>query len=58
MQLGKVVSFSEDSGSYPVPMLYNSYAKVAMDESAGASPDVQSGSLDISKTVSITFEIK
>lgn len=60
MQLGKVVSFSEDSGSYPVPVMYNSYTKV-MDSAAGAaapSPDVQSGSLDVSKTVTITFEIK
>jgi uncharacterized protein len=59
MQLGKAISFSEDSGSYPSPVLYNSYSKVMMDESsAGAAPDVQSGSLDISKGVSITFEIK
>lgn len=60
MQLGKVVSFSEDSGSYPVPMMYNSYEKVAMDSAGSAppSPDVQSGSLDVSKTVTITFEIK
>lgn len=58
MQLGKVISFSEDYGSYPTPV-YNSYSKVMMDESsAGAAPEVQSGSLDISKSVSITFEIK
>lgn len=59
VQLGKVVSFSEDSGSYPVPMMYNSYEKVAMDSAGSApSPDIQSGSLDVSKTVSIVFEIK
>jgi uncharacterized protein YggE len=58
VQLGKVVSFSEDYGSSPVPMLYNSYNKV-MDEAAGApAPDIQSGSMDVSKSVSITFEIK
>lgn len=60
MQLGKVVSFSEDSGYEPRPMMYNSYEKVTLDSagSAAPSPDVQSGSLDVSKTVSITFEIK
>lgn len=59
VQLGKVVSFSEDSGSYPVPMMYNSYEKVAMDSAGSApSPDIQAGSLDVSKTVSIVFEIK
>jgi uncharacterized protein len=59
VQLGKVISFSEDSGSVPVPMLYNSYEKVSAGAAAAApSPDIQSGSLDISKNVSITFEIK
>lgn len=59
MQLGKVVSFSEDSGSYPTPMYYNSYEKVSMDSAGSApAPDVQSGSLDVSKSVSITFELK
>lgn len=59
MQLGKVVSFSEDYGSNPVPMMYNSYNKVMADEAAGAaSPEIQSGSLDVSKSVTITFEIK
>ena len=59
MHLGKAVSFSEDSGSYPVPMMYNSYDKVAMEAGSSApSPDIQTGSLDVSKTVSITFEIQ
>lgn len=59
VQLGKVVSFSEDSGSYPMPMMYNSYEKAAFDTVGSApSPDIQSGSLDVSKTVSIVFEIK
>ena len=59
VQLGKVVSFSEDSGSSPVPMLYNSYDKaMGVTTAAAPSPDIQAGSLDISKNVSITFEIK
>lgn len=59
MRLGKAVSFSEDSGSYPVPLMYNSYDKVAMEAGSRApSPDIQSGSLDVAKNVSITFEIQ
>ena len=60
MKLGKVVSFSEDSGSYPTPIMYNSYDKVmAVGQSAATpSPSVESGSLDVSKTVSITFELE
>lgn len=61
MKLGKVVSFSEDSGAYPTPIMYNSYDKamnVAGQSAAAPSPSVESGSLDVSKTVSITFELE
>lgn len=59
VQLGTVVSFSEGYDASPVPY-YNSYEKYSMvaDTAGAVSPEVQTGSLDISKTVSITFVIK
>lgn len=60
VRIGKVVSFSENGGSYPVPLMYDAYAtKEAASGIGGApSPDIQSGSFDVTKNVSITFEIQ
>lgn len=59
VHIGKVVSFSENGGAYPVPMMDYAYAEKASAGVGGAqSPDIQSGSFDVTKNVSITFEIR
>lgn len=60
VRLGRIVSFSED-GYVPTAMRsdYSAYAKEqAMGVGGAPSPDIQSGSLDVVKNVSVTFEIK
>ncbi len=58
VQLGRVITFSEDAGYMPQPI----YANYAMDmvrtESAVApAPSMEPGSKEISNTVSVTYEI-
>jgi len=56
VKLGRVYSFSEGSNYIP-PTPY--YAKAMMAESsAGAAPDIQSGSQEYTVTVSMTYEIE
>lgn len=57
LKLGKIVSISDNTGSYPVPM---PYAAEGLGGGGGAksAPDIEAGSQDISASVTITFEIK
>jgi uncharacterized protein YggE len=57
VSLGKVVTFSENSGGYPPPMPMYAMNKAAF-EAAPVAPDIQSGSLDVSSHVSVTFEVR
>lgn len=57
VRLGKISSFSESQGGYPVPM----YA--AMESKAGVgggpvSPDIATGQNKVTVTVSLTYEIR
>ena len=57
VRLGDVVSFSENSGGYPVPM----YKSMDVAMSAGVSesaPNLPKGENTISSNVTITYEIK
>ncbi len=53
----KIVTFSEASGYVPPPrpMMMDMMAK---SEAAGAAPEIQAGSLDVTSNVSVTFEVR
>jgi uncharacterized protein YggE len=55
--LGKVVSFSENTGGYP---MYDMYAKggMAMEAAAAPAPSLPTGEHETSVTVMITYEIR
>jgi uncharacterized protein YggE len=57
VSLGKVVSFNENGGPYP---MYESYVKggVAMDAAVASAPSLPTGESETSVTVSITYEIR
>ena len=52
----RVVTFSEASSSQ-VPMYYRDMGG-SMPSPAGVAPDIQSGTLDVSSRVSVTFEVR
>jgi uncharacterized protein YggE len=59
LSIVKVVTFSESSGSGPMP--YPMYAKYDAAQSAGvggAAPDIQTGSQDVISDVSVVFEVR
>jgi hypothetical protein len=53
--LGKIVNFSENTGGYPYPMMYESKVTYGM---GGGAPDVPIGENDITVSVTITYQIK
>ena len=59
VKLGKVVSFSENSLSYPMPMMYEDRAYGYGGGAAESySPDIQPGQTTITASVVVTFELK
>ena len=62
VHLGKIVGFSEGGQSTPYPIMYDTAVKATALSASGAaappSPDIQPGSLDVSSSVSITFELQ
>lgn len=60
VKLGKIVSFSESSGGVEPPYYRYDSMKAISAESAGGmpSPDIQSGSLEISVYATVVYEIK
>ena len=59
LHIVKVVSFSEGSTNPPGPIPYM-YAAKAMDSAgmAPTAPSIQSGSLDVTSDVSVTYEVR
>ena len=55
VSLGKIVNFSESSGGYPYPMMYELGASVSK---AASTPDVPTGENTYNASVSITYEIR
>ncbi len=55
--LGKIVNFSESSGSTPYPMAFSANAGMAADK-AVATPSVPTGENTYNASVSITYEIR
>lgn len=55
----KVVTFSENQGGYqpPYPVMYDK-AMGGVAAEAAPSPRIESGSLDVSSSVSVTFEVR
>jgi uncharacterized protein YggE len=54
----RIVSFYEEGDSVPPSALYRSAVDEAVGMGAGISPDVKPGSFDVTKNVSIIFEIR
>lgn len=57
VSLGKLVSFSESSGGYPMPLYGMGMAKEA-GVGGAVAPDIQKGENKISVSVSLTYEIR
>ena len=59
VSLVRVVSFTEDNGSYPRPIMYAMDSKaVGAGVTAAAAPEVSPGEQKVTSNVSITYEIK
>lgn len=54
----QIIGFSEGGGETPPVSLYRTYAEDAAAGIGGASPEIQSGSFDVTRYVSLTFEIR
>ncbi len=57
VKLGRVVSFSESGGDMPPPVYYGKAEAFGLG-GAGAPPQIESGSQDITVTVTATYRIK
>ena len=57
VKLGKVVGFSESSGSVPTPIYFAKDAAVGMGGGAAPAPSVQPGSEDVTVDVTVQYEI-
>ena len=57
IRLGRVVAFSESSGGFPPPMPY-ALERLGVGGGDYPQPKVESGSLDVVVSVSVTYEIK
>ena len=58
VRLGKVVTFQENVGGYPIP-LYEGFSKSADGAPRAApAPQIEPGSQEVTVQVSVTYEIK
>lgn len=55
ISLGKIVNFSESSGGFPIPILYE---KIAVGSVGGGGPSVPTGENEITVNVTMTYQIK
>ncbi len=60
LKLGKVVSISESQSGYPGPISYTANALMGMggQDAKSIAPDIQTGSQDITETMTVTYEVK
>lgn len=56
ISLGKIVNFSENTGGYPVPIMYEAMGKGM--GGGGVAPSVPSGESEITVDVVLTYQIK
>ena len=57
LKVGKIVSVSESSGGY-YPYAYESSMMNAAPSAKSVAPDIQTGSQEISETMTVEFELK
>lgn len=55
ISLGKIVNFSENTGGYPVPIMYGAKS---LDSGLGGGPSVPAGENEITVNVTLTYQIK
>lgn len=58
VRLVRIVSFTENNGSYPRPVMYGLGASDSVATKAAAVPEISAGQQKVTDTVSITYEIK
>lgn len=58
VELGPIMSFSENNGSYPRPMVYGMGAASFSTAKADLAPQVPTGEQKVTDNVSITYEIE
>lgn len=58
INLGHIVNFSENTGGYPVPMMYAKDSMASGMGGGGGGPSIPTGENEISVDVSITYQIK
>jgi len=60
LKLGRIVSISEGSVGYPVPLpyAYDSLGSKAMGGGVSSAPAIEPGSQDITATITVVFEVK
>ncbi len=56
ISLGKIVNFAENTGGYPVPMMYETKA-IGLG-GGGVTPSVPTGENEITVDVTLTYQIK
>ena len=56
ISLGKIINFSENTGGYPVPILYE--AKGMGGDISNGGPSIPSGENEITVNVTLTYQIK
>jgi uncharacterized protein YggE len=58
LQVAKVISFNESSGSVFPPQPYYMMDKAVANEGAAAAPQIEPGSQEVVSSVSVTFEVR
>ncbi len=58
VRLGKITSFTESSGGYPVPMYAMEAKAQNMGMGGGGAPDIATGQNKVTVTVQLSYEIK
>ncbi len=56
ISLGKIINFSENTGGYPIPMMYE--AKAGGLGGGSVTPSIPTGENEITVSVTITYQIK
>jgi uncharacterized protein YggE len=60
VKIDRVISFSENSGGYPRPMMYGAMDKAVMAQgsTAAVAPEIPTGEQKVTSNVTVTYEIK
>ncbi len=57
ISLGRIINFSENTGGYPMPVMYDAMTK-GVGMGGGVAPSIPSGENEITVDVTITYQIK